>query len=39
MYVYEAHVANTVCELSVKSDDGITMPLERMLAAIDEETL
>ncbi|HKQ99819.1 MAG TPA: aminotransferase class V-fold PLP-dependent enzyme [Pyrinomonadaceae bacterium] len=40
MYVYEAHArhGNLRVEM-VKSDDGITVPLERMLAAIDEETL
>jgi kynureninase len=40
MYVYEAHAraGNLRIEM-VKSDDGITVPLERMLAAIDEETL
>ena len=40
MYVYEAHArAHGLRIERVKSDDGITMPLERMLAAIDEETL
>ncbi len=40
MYVYEAHARNGRLRIvSVKSDDGITVPLERMLAAIDEETL
>ncbi len=40
MYVYEAHArAHELRIARVKSDDGITMPLERMLAAIDEETL
>lgn len=40
MYVYEAHArAHGLRIETVKSDDGITMPLERMLAAIDEETL
>ncbi len=40
MYVYEAHArAHGLRIEKVKSDDGITMPLERMLAAIDEETL
>jgi kynureninase len=38
MYVYEAHAHGLRIE-TVKSDDGITVPLERMLAAIDEETL
>src|SRR5205807_4313723 len=37
MYVYEAHArAHGLRIEQVKSDDGITMPLERMLAAIDE---
>jgi kynureninase len=40
MYVYEAHARNNRFRIhTVKSDDGITVPLERMLAAIDEETL
>ena len=40
MYVYEAHAkAHGLRIERVKSDDGITMSLERMLAAIDEETL
>ena len=40
MYVYEAHARNGSLRIEeVKSDDGITVPLERMLAAIDEETL
>jgi kynureninase len=40
MYVYEAHARNGNLRIeSVKSDDGITVPLERMLAAIDAETL
>ena len=40
MYVYEAHArAHGLRIERVKSDDGITMPRERMLAAIDEETL
>lgn len=40
MYVYEAHAREHGLQIvRVKSDDGITMPLERMLAAIDEETL
>jgi kynureninase len=39
MYVYEAHArAHGLRIETVKSDDGITVPLERMLAAIDEET-
>ena len=37
MYVYEAHARDGELEIEVvKSDDGITVPLERMLAAIDE---
>ena len=40
LYVYEAHAREGRFRLEkVKSDDGITIPLERMLAAIDEETL
>ncbi|HXI74571.1 MAG TPA: aminotransferase class V-fold PLP-dependent enzyme [Pyrinomonadaceae bacterium] len=40
MYVYEAHArAHNLRIETVKSDDGITIPLERMLAAIDDETL
>ena len=40
MYVYEAHARNGNLRIeTVKSDNGITVPLERMLAAIDEETL
>ncbi len=40
MYVYEAHARASGLRIErVKSDDGITMPLERMLAAIDDETL
>ncbi len=40
MYVYEAHArAHGLRIETVKSDDGIAVPLERMLAAIDEETL
>src|SRR5438552_6940353 len=40
MYVYEAHAREHGLQIeTVKSDDGITIPLERMLAAIDEETL
>lgn len=40
MYVYEAHArAHGLRIETVKSDDGITVPLERMLFAIDEETL
>jgi len=40
MYVYEAHARNGQLRIeTVKSDDGITVPLERFLDAIDEETL
>src|SRR3989441_7553263 len=40
MYVYEAHARDGRLRIeTVKSDDGITVSLERMLAAIDEETL
>ena len=40
MYVYEAHAREHGLRIeTVKSDDGITVQLERILAAIDEETL
>jgi kynureninase len=40
MYVYEAHVKAAGARLvEVPSDDGMTIDTERMLAAIDEETL
>jgi kynureninase len=40
MYVYEAHARDGRLRIErVASDDGTTAPLERMLAAIDEETL
>jgi kynureninase len=39
MYVYEAQRRLGARIVTVKSDDGITVPLDRMLAAIDEETL
>jgi kynureninase len=40
MYVYEAHARTGTLRIeTVKSDDGITVPLERMLEAIDETTL
>src|SRR4051812_43068328 len=40
MYVYEAQArAHNLRIETVKSDDGMTIPTERMLAAIDEETL
>lgn len=38
MYVYEAQRAHGARLEVVKSDDGMTVPLERLLAAIDEET-
>jgi kynureninase len=40
MYVYEAHARDGNLKIEVvKSDDGMTVPLERLLAAIDETTL
>jgi kynureninase len=40
MYVYDAHArAHNLRIETVKSEDGITIPLRQMLAAIDEETL
>ncbi|MDQ6651417.1 MAG: aminotransferase class V-fold PLP-dependent enzyme [Acidobacteriota bacterium] len=40
MYVYEAHARNDQLRIhTVASDDGMTVPLERFLEAIDEETL
>jgi kynureninase len=40
MYVYEAHArAHGLRIEMVTSDDRLTVPLDRMLAAIDEETL
>jgi kynureninase len=40
MYVYEAHARDGRFRIeTVASEDGTTIPLERMLAAIDEETL
>src|ERR1051325_8323954 len=40
MYVYEAHAREGNLRIeTIKSDDGITVPLERFLDAIDEETL
>jgi len=40
MYVYDAHArAHNLRIETVKSDDGITISLDRMLAAIDDETL
>ena len=39
MYFWEAQRANGARVHMVKTDDGVTVPLERMLDAIDEETL
>ena len=40
MYVYDAHArAHNLRIDTVKSEDGVTISLDRMLAAIDEETL
>src|SRR2546429_8834300 len=40
MYVYDAHARDHGLRIDiVKSDDGITAPPERMLAARDEDTL
>jgi kynureninase len=39
MYVYEAHRALGARIVTVKSDDGMGVPLERFLRAIDESTL
>jgi kynureninase len=39
MYVYEAHREVGARVVTVKSDDGMTVPLERFLRAIDETTL
>jgi kynureninase len=39
MYVYEAQRTAGARIVAVPSEDGITVPLERLLAAIDEETL
>ena len=39
MYVYEAHRSLGVRIVTVPSEDGITVPIERFRAAIDEETL
>jgi len=40
MYVYEAHARDGSLKIEVvKSDDGMTVPLERLLVAIDETTL
>jgi len=39
LYVYEAHQQLGARLVTVKSDDGISVPLERFLEAIDETTL
>lgn len=39
LYIYNALVQDGARLVTVPSDDGITVPLERMLSAIDEETL
>ena len=40
MYVYEAHARNGQFRIeTVKSDDGMTIDLQKMLDAIDKETL
>lgn len=40
MYVYEAHARNGNLRIeTVRSDDGTTVNLDRLLAAIDEQTL
>ncbi|MDQ3907199.1 MAG: aminotransferase class V-fold PLP-dependent enzyme [Acidobacteriota bacterium] len=40
MYAYEAHARDGRFRVErVESDDGITVPLDKFLAAIDEETL
>jgi kynureninase len=40
MYVYEAHARDGRFRIrKIRSEDGITAPLEPLLAAIDEETL
>lgn len=40
MYVYEAHAESKKLRIEmVESEDGITVSLEKMLAAIDEQTL
>ncbi len=39
MYVYEAHRRLGARVTMVASEDGITVPLDRMLAAIDDQTL
>ncbi|HZR58323.1 MAG TPA: aminotransferase class V-fold PLP-dependent enzyme [Terriglobales bacterium] len=39
MYFWEAQQANGAHVYMVKTDDGITVPTERLLAAIDDQTL
>src|SRR5262249_19250933 len=40
MYVYEAHAREGRLRIhTVESEDGVTVSLEKMLAAIDEDTL
>jgi kynureninase len=39
LYVHQAHRATGVELVTVPSEDGITIPLERLLEAIDERTL
>lgn len=40
MYVYEAHARDGRAELvTIESEDGITLPTEKMLESIDERTL
>src|SRR5205823_8916586 len=39
MYFWEAHQANGARVHMVKTDDGITVPTQRLLDAIDEQTL
>lgn len=39
MYVYEAHRRRGARIVTVESEDGISVPLEKMLRAIDERTL
>jgi kynureninase len=39
LYIYNSLVQDGARLVTVPSDDGITVPLERMLEAIDEETL
>lgn len=39
MYLYQAQIPNGAKIQIVRSEDGITVPTEKMLAAIDDETL